>query len=136
MPAWNGMPVIAPLVLRVKGRGSVPARTVNVYGAVPPVALSAWLYAAPSVPAGSGQAVAIAGADGAAFTVNEQAFVFVCGFGAVASFTRTLNVAVPATVGVPETTPAAGSVIPAGKLPLDKEYARGASPPVLEKGCV
>ena len=34
--------------------GSVPPLTENVYGAVPPTAVSAWLYAVPAVPRGRG----------------------------------------------------------------------------------
>jgi hypothetical protein len=67
VPAVVGVPPITPVADKLRPAGSVPEDTHQLYGAVPPVAVSVWLYAVPTVPAGS-EAVEIVGAD-AAFTV-------------------------------------------------------------------
>jgi hypothetical protein len=41
---------MTPLVLRVNPAGKVPETIVQVYGAVPPLAVSVWEYAVPTVP--------------------------------------------------------------------------------------
>lgn len=48
-----GVPLIAPEGLRVRPAGSDPALTENVSVPAPPVSVTVWLYAVPSVPAGS-----------------------------------------------------------------------------------
>jgi hypothetical protein len=49
-----GVPVIAPVaVFSVSPAGRVPTETDQAYGVVPPVAARVWLYAVPTVPAGS-----------------------------------------------------------------------------------
>jgi hypothetical protein len=50
VPAVVGVPEMTPLVLRVNPAGKVPETIVQVYGAVPPLAVSVWEYAAPTVP--------------------------------------------------------------------------------------
>ena len=46
-----GMPEMTPDVLRVRPAGSVPLVTVHAaYGAVPPLPVSVWEYADPTVP--------------------------------------------------------------------------------------
>jgi hypothetical protein len=54
---------------------------------------------------------------GGAFTVSDSCTEAVCA-GEALSETVTVKVVVPAAVGVPEITPAAVIVNPAGKLPL------------------
>src|SRR4029078_8696497 len=49
VPAVVGVPDRAPVEDRVTPAGSVPEAMVHVYGPVPPVAVSVWLYAVPTV---------------------------------------------------------------------------------------
>ncbi len=49
-----GVPEIKPLAAFSESpAGKLPAETLNVYEPLPPVALTLWLYAAPTVPFGS-----------------------------------------------------------------------------------
>jgi hypothetical protein len=43
LPAVVGVPVIAPFAASDRPAGSEPLLTVNVYGAVPPLAVTVWL---------------------------------------------------------------------------------------------
>jgi hypothetical protein len=61
-PAVVGVPLKTPAVLRLSPAGGLPAVTDQIKGGVPPVAVNVWLYAVPTVPAGSGLAVVIVGA--------------------------------------------------------------------------
>jgi hypothetical protein len=72
VPAAVGVPLRTPAADRLRPAGSAPAETDQLYGVVPPVAASDWLYDAPIVPAGS-EVVVIVGAT-AAFTVNVREF--------------------------------------------------------------
>jgi hypothetical protein len=65
VPAVVGVPLIAPPVDRERPAGRDPEETDQLYGVVPPLADNVWLYAVPTVPAGSGLAVEIVGACGA-----------------------------------------------------------------------
>jgi hypothetical protein len=67
-PAAVGVPPSTPAADRLKPAGRVPADTDQLYGVIPPVATSVWLYAVPTAPAGS-VAVVIVGA-AAALTVR------------------------------------------------------------------
>src|SRR5205085_1578817 len=50
-PALVGVPLTTPLAAsRVKPSGSAPLANSNLYGAVPPLAIIAELYATPTVP--------------------------------------------------------------------------------------
>ena len=49
-PAVVGVPLITPLELRVSPTGNVPEVMLQLYGAVPPVAVNVCEYAAPVVP--------------------------------------------------------------------------------------
>ena len=46
------MPEILPLELKLSPAGSVPAEIDQVYGVVPPVAVTLWLYGCPTVQLG------------------------------------------------------------------------------------
>lgn len=70
-----GVPLITPAADNVKPAGSVPNAIDHVYVGVPPVAPRVWEYAAPTVPAGSGDAVVIK--SGGGFIVMENTFVAV-----------------------------------------------------------
>jgi hypothetical protein len=65
VPAAEGVPEIIPVAAsRPNPAGRVPAEIDHVYGAVPPVAVSAWLYTTPTVPSGSEAGVILILADG------------------------------------------------------------------------
>ncbi len=50
VPAVVGVPLIAPVeAFRLSPPGRVPAETDQLYGAIPPVAASVWLYDVPTV---------------------------------------------------------------------------------------
>jgi hypothetical protein len=68
-----GVPLRTPVADRLRPAGSVPAETDQLYGVVPPVAASDWLYAVPTVPPGS-EVVVTVGAT-AALTVRLTARV-------------------------------------------------------------
>lgn len=65
--------------------------------------------------------MAIVGAVAMGLTVIEHALALVNGVGDAESATWTVKLAVPATVGVPETTPAGERTIPAGRAPAVSE---------------
>ena len=68
VPAVVGVPLRTPAADKLRPAGSVPGGTDQVYGIVPPVAVSVWLYAVSTAPAGS-ETVEIVGAS-AALTVR------------------------------------------------------------------
>src|SRR5688572_31108704 len=57
VPAVDGVPARTPPDVKLMPLGSAPDSNPNEYGAVPPDAVSAWLYAVPLVPAGSADGV-------------------------------------------------------------------------------
>jgi hypothetical protein len=60
VPAAAGVPVMAPLeAVSVRFAGSDPTLIDQVYGGVPPLAVSVSLYAVPAVPPGNGEVVVI-----------------------------------------------------------------------------
>ena len=123
VPAALGVPLKTPAEDSVNPAGSVPEVTDQLYGGVPPVAASVWLYALPTVPAGSGLTVVIDSAAGS--TVTANAFVAV-----PPPVTCTVKLDVPAVVGVPLKTPAEDSVNPAGSVPEVTDQLYGGVPPV------
>jgi hypothetical protein len=92
-PAVVGVPPITPVADKLKPAGSVPEDTHQLYGAVPPVAASVWLYAVPTVPAGS--EVVVTASDAAASTIVT-----------LRAPVRPPNVAVTVTVWFPVTAEA------------------------------
>src|SRR5206468_550141 len=118
------VPLNTPAVESVSPAGTLPEKTVKVYGPRPPLAVSVWLYAAPSVPPGSvaGLTVTVA-----APTTTEYARVPVEPPDEVA-FTVKLNV--PTVLAVPLNTPAVESVSPAGTLPEKTAKVYGPRPPL------
>jgi hypothetical protein len=48
-----GVPLKTPSWLKLSPGGNVELFAVNLYGALPPVAVSVWLYASPNAPSGS-----------------------------------------------------------------------------------
>ena len=123
-----GVPEITPPLLIVNPAGKFPALMLYANGARP-VAATCWLYAAPSVPAGS-VVVVIVGAAGR-LIVMLRSFVADCGPTELASITFTVKFAVPfGPVGVPLIVPVALIVSPAGKLPALIENVQLPAPPV------
>ena len=118
-----GVPLKTPAEESVSPAGSAPENTDQLYGVVPPVAANVWLYAVPTVPAGSGDDVVIDSAAGS--TVTENAFVAV-----PPPLTWTVKLEAPAAVGVPLKTPAEDSVSPAGSAPDNTDQPYGVVPPV------
>jgi len=51
VPAVAGVPWITPVLPRLRPPGKVPPLTLQVYGVLPPVAVSVAEYAVPTVPA-------------------------------------------------------------------------------------
>ena len=97
---------------------------------MPPVAPRVRLYAAPTVPEGSGRAVVIA--SGSGLITRVAARVAVCA-GDPESVTVTVNEADPAAVGVPERTPAVLSAKPAGSVPEVTSQVSAPVPPVATR---
>jgi hypothetical protein len=71
-----GVPLNTPPLLNDSPGGSVPVTTLQLYGAVPPVAANVWLYAVPTVPGGSVLGVVMFSGGGLIVSVN--AFMAVC----------------------------------------------------------
>jgi len=113
VPARVGVPEIIPVaVSKPRPAGRVPAVTAQLYVGRPPATASAWLYAVPTVAAGSVVVVMVI-----AFIVMDKADDAVCG-DVAESVTVTVKGEVPATVGVPEIIPVAPSKVrPAGRDP-------------------
>jgi hypothetical protein len=109
VPAVVGVPEITPAVFNVNPAGRLPDEIVHVYGEVPPVTCSVWLYAVETVP--PGRLVVV--------TVIETTTILSACVTALelASVTFTVKFAVPAVVSVPEITPAVLNASPGGKLP-------------------
>jgi hypothetical protein len=127
VPAAVGVPEITPVsVFSVNPSGSVPLSRLHVIG-VSPDAMIVWLYAASTVPPGNA-AVVIVGDTGAGLIVMLNCCVsFPAPFVAL-----TVNVEIPAAVGVPEITPvSAFSVSPSGSAPLSILHVMGASPDAM-----
>jgi hypothetical protein len=114
-PAAVGVPLIVHVfAVRLRPAGNTPPPMLHRYGPVPPITSITALYGNPIVPFGrlvNGKL----NATGATTSVTVPDAV--C-FGVPESVTPTVNVPVPATVGVPLIThPPAPSVNPAGNVP-------------------
>jgi hypothetical protein len=130
LTAAVGVPLIVPVELNVRPAGSVPLVNVHAYGAVPPVAASVAVYAAPTCPFASDVVVTASGDTLAAVIVSVRFTVAFC-CGLPASFAVNVNaVALATAVGVPLIVPVELSVRPAGSVPLVNVHAYGVVPPV------
>jgi hypothetical protein len=126
VPAVVGVPEIVPVEPPSDSpAGSEPDTTDQLYGVTPPVAASVWLYATPIWPFGT-LVVVITRSGG---IVIDKALVAVSA-GVCESVTRTVKLEVPAVVGVPEITPPALKLSPAGRLPVWRDQEYGVTPPV------
>jgi hypothetical protein len=125
--ALVGVPDIVPPE-RTNPAGSDPVEMDHVYGGDPPVALSVWEYATPTVPAGNEEVVI---RKAGALVVNDN--------GAVAdtdalSVTLTVKFDDPAAVGVPDIV-LPERPRPAGRVPLEMDQVYGGDPPVASSVC-
>ena len=126
-PAF-GVPLTTPAGLSVSptALSPVPDVTVHVYPLpLPPLALSVAEYAVPTVPFASVVVEIFTG--GYATTSDNVPLTPVSPYASVAF---TVNVLVPALVGVPEIAPALDSVSPVGSAPLPSAYVSPPAPPV------
>ena len=126
-PAVVGVPVIAPVVaFRDSPAGNAPAVTAKVEAPVPPVTLTVWLKAVPTVAAGKVAGVTVI----VAFTTTEYACDVVAPTVSVAPIVK-LNV--PAADVVPVIAPvAAFRDKPVGNEPADTLYVGAPVPPDAE----
>jgi hypothetical protein len=126
-PAVMGVPEIVP-PKKLNPAGSDPLASDHVYGGDPPVALSVWEYATPTVPGGTEDVVIInAGAlmriDRAALAEPEPL-----------SVTLTVKLEGPAAAGVPEMVPPE-RLSAAGRDPVATAQVYGGVPPVAFSVC-
>jgi hypothetical protein len=121
-----GVPAISPVAaFNVRPAGSVPVVTDQVMGLLP-VAVNVWLYAVPMTPP-LRFAVVIAGGPDDAVAVTVILSPFWCDDALFVAVT--VNVAVPAAVGVPEISPVvAFRLRPAGNEPPDTDQLIGPLP--------
>ena len=134
-PATVGVPRMSPVAaVNFRPLGSCPVVRLQVYGGVPPLAISRHEYTTCTPPLGSVAAVVIwmgielLAAPEAAITTSVK---FVEAVAPAESFTCTVNENVPATVGVPKMSPVvAVSVNPLGSCPAVKLQVYGAVPPL------
>jgi hypothetical protein len=100
--ALVGVPLIVPLLVKLRPAGNVPDAIVHEYGLVPPVALSVVEYEVPTVPLGS--AAVLTTTPFCGFTLMENGACAVRG-GVEESETCTVKLNWPEAVGVPLITP-------------------------------
>ncbi len=125
VPDAVGVPVMAPVEAPSESpAGSEPLEMDHVNAPVPPVAVSVWLYAMPTVSAGRLAVVTVI----AALTTMESAFVAVA---LTVSVALAVKLDVPDDVAVPVIAPVdALSDSPAGRLPEEMDHVRAPVPPV------
>ena len=132
VPDALGVPLNTPAPLRVKPAGREPEITVQeVYGGVPLIAESVCEYAMFTVPAGSGELVAIASAAEEIVKANARDTV-----APTLSAACTVKLFVPDVLGVPLNTPEPLKVKPAGRAPEITVQVYGGVPPVAQSACV
>jgi hypothetical protein len=126
VPDKVGVPDSTPAVLSVRPFGNVPALLLNVYGLLPPLALTVSVYATPTVPPDRllGETVMLGQP-----MVIENCLVAV--HSVAVSVDITVNVEMPAAVGVPDTVPPELRLKPAGRPPLSRLYVYGPVPPLV-----
>jgi hypothetical protein len=123
-PKLTGVPLMVPVVPRVRPEGSPPTPTAQVYGGDPPVALSVFEYADPTAPGGSDDVVMVRA--GESMVSDRMAVVDADEL----SVALTVNLEGPIAVAVPETNPLGLRVRPSGKAPLTSDHVYGGDPPV------
>jgi hypothetical protein len=122
-----GVPVIAPALDIVSPAGSAPLPSAYVSPPAPPVAATLAEYAVPTVPPAS-VVVENVIAGGAATPIVNVCVALAAGD--PESFTVTVNVTLPAAVGVPVIAPVdAFKLKPGGNVPVVTVHVSGATPP-------
>jgi hypothetical protein len=135
VPSVVGVPdmsaVASPLALSVRPGGKAPLDTVNVYGGLPPVARTVWLY---GIPANAGGSVAgLTVIKGQRETTGITMEYGLLPGQPLASVAVIVKLNTPAVVGVPEMMPVvAPSIRPFGNAPAETTKVYGAVPPVAE----
>ena len=114
-PVTVGGPDNTPAPVKVNPVGRTPESMVNVIGVEPNAVNVYGAYAAFTTTGDCGMEFTNTGATGAAFTTIVR--VGVTALGNVPLAAVTVNVNVPAVVGVPESAPAELNVSPAGNAP-------------------
>lgn len=132
--AEDGVPARVPDAFSESPGGTDPPVTANEYGGVPPEAEIACEYEAPTVPPGSvAPVVIVSGGPAAAATASVNALLPDVPFVSTAC---TVNVKLPAVVGVPLRDPLEGSnEMPPGKTPVVTDHVYGGLPPDAAKAC-
>ena len=128
-PLLKGVPLIAPLALRVSPPGKAPELRDHAYGGDPPAAASAWEYGVPTIPAGSDDVVILRVGG---LIVNDSAAVVETD---ALSVTFTVKLLAPAVPGVPEMVPPVDRLNPAGGDPTDTDHEYGGTPPEAPSAC-
>ena len=126
-PVVVGVPEITPPLDKVRPAGRLPLASDQVYGGVPPCALTVTEYATPSVAAGSGEVVVIVSAG---TIVRLNCPLTDCGVGEQLSVAVTVMLNVPFAEGVPVSNPPELRLIPVGSDPDVTAHVIGAMPPV------
>ena len=129
VPMAVGVPEMVPVLANARPAGRVPLVMDQVYGAVPPVALSEELNDAFVIPADK-LVVLIASGDPAA-TTDKARMPAAVWTGEPASLTVTPMEKLPLTVGVPEINPVvADRLSPAGRAPEEIDQVYDPVPPL------
>lgn len=132
VPPESAVPEMTPVVpLSESPAGRLPEAIDQLYPGVPPVAWSEAEYGRPNVP-GAGRADVMLSAGAAMLTESETEAV--CA-GLPLSCTVATKDAGPGADGVPEMTPDALSVRPAGRLPDARDHEYPGVPPETESVC-
>ena len=132
VPLVVGVPLIMPVErVSVSPAGSEPDVTLHVYGVVPPVAFSVCEYDEPTVPPTSDVLLTAR-----VFVAPTMIVIGHSTQDELLSVTRTVNVAVPAVVGVPVIAPVVGLIVrPAGSAPEVTVHVYGVVPPLTWSVC-
>jgi len=112
VPAVVGVPLIVPLPLKANPAGKVPEETLHVMVPAPPLDWRLALYAVLTTPLG--REVVVITSFGLMVMFSDW---FAVWGGVPESVAVTVNLLVPAVVGVPEISPELLKLNPAGKLP-------------------
>src|SRR5205085_262509 len=129
VPAAVGVPEMVPSAASVSPAGSAPTVTVHALPPAPPVAARICWYAVPTVPPGRLAVETVSAAGAIAMLRDFVAVAF------AASFTCTVNVAVPDAVGLPEMVPSVARESPAGNAPVVIVQTLLPLPPLAASTC-
>jgi hypothetical protein len=127
VPTAVGVPEMVPVAAaRLRPAGSVPLVRDQVYGVVPPVALSELLNDRFAMPPAK---LVVLIASGTAAVIERARTAVVVWAGEPASLTVTPILKLPLAVGVPEIRPVDARVSPVGRVPEVIDHVYGEVPP-------